>query len=114
MTERKMEFVGDIHKDFKGHFSTVRRGLKWADLRAGDIIKIAIAGTEFSWSAVVTNVKKGEFGCLEPEDYENNFDPECRDWAHLLLRMATLYPGFREDEIVTVIELKDYQIGHGG
>jgi hypothetical protein len=108
-----MKIIGEIHKDRFGRFSTVRDGIIWSDLEIGEMIKIEHVGTEFSNICIVTNKNMREFSLVEGF-LDNNFDLECRTYEGLLKRMKELYPGFKEDNIVTIVELEYYQIGHGG
>ena len=84
---------------------TVRRGTKWVEKsKIGDNLNIKETGKDES-------IAKGRILDLDtfkaneiPEIYLGlEHDPSCRDITGLLNELRRVYPGFKDDETVTVI-----------
>jgi hypothetical protein len=88
---------------------TVRKGLKWSSLEAGDTILLAetevgvVCGAEVY--AKIFDVKVITFRdlVLYPKMLELEHDPECRIYYGLYQVMRKVYDGFLAHEIVTLV-----------
>jgi hypothetical protein len=83
---------------------TVRRGVKW-DLENHKTVGIASTDEPSNilyYTAIKTKVIV--FKGLEKPDLYVEHDPKCRSYYGLLQEMERVYPGFSENEVVTVIE----------
>lgn len=87
---------------------TVRKGLKWADLKAGDSVRVAETGADPSdvWViATIYDVKVMSFADLMnyPRMLSLEHDPECRVYSGLFKTMRKVYDGFLQHELVTLV-----------
>lgn len=87
---------------------TVRKGLKWAELVAGEIIMLKATGDTSPIpgpEAVIFDIKVMRFSDLSryAKMLQYEHDPECRTYPGLLRVMKQVYDGFLEDEIVTLV-----------
>lgn len=91
--------------------NTVRDGLKWADLKAGDTLDMKAtfnpkdSGFEFGKAEVMSVVVKN-FHELTPEEVQLNHKRNTRILSQLLKNMVEVYPGFKADNTVTVLTFK--------
>ena len=90
---------------------TVRKGLKWADLKVGDTVQVCETGKQVEvtcsnqvW-ATIYDVKVLTFNDLM--NYERLLqllnDPECRNYKGLFEIMRKVYDGFLQHELVTLV-----------
>lgn len=91
-----------------GRNITVRRGIKWAVADEGEF-GFPISDTLNPWIIIgfAKNPKKMIFrfcDLLHTELLKLEHDPGCRTYIGLKTEMETIYNGFNEFEIVTVIE----------
>ena len=84
-----------------GMNTTVRRGGKWADLKPGMLLRIAVDGGTID--VPVCRVLLSKFGYLHEADVRDEHDPACRSLTGLLDEMCRCYHGFGlQDDIVAV------------
>lgn len=90
----------------EGTNSTVRRGVKW-DVTPKSEINIYDADTNVMFGYAL-NVRSYviSFQDLKAEDLKNQHDERTRTPLGLLQVMQEVYPGFRDTEIVTVLEFE--------
>mgnify|MGYP000979827558 CR=1 FL=1 len=111
---RKMDFVNPIvNKNEDNEFTTIRRGIKWADLQIGERILIMDGVTRIG---KVTGVKVKRFMDLTWKDLNYNFQEGCASDMYtpkifalneISKAMEAVYPDFDYKEIVTWIKIKD-------
>ncbi|WP_293716726.1 MULTISPECIES: hypothetical protein [unclassified Stenotrophomonas] len=82
-----------------GRNTSVRRGARWHGV-AQACIELA-DGRQLGPLALQTELRG--FEALEEADLRDEHDPACRTPAGLLQVMQQLYPGFRSDELVTLV-----------
>ena len=91
-----MEFA--LPRFHSGLNTTVRRGRRWHGVRAA---RLRLVNGQLSAPVeLVTELKA--FRSLDVHALRCQHDPHCRTPQGLLARLQALYPGFSEDEIVTV------------
>ena len=88
----------------EGINSTVRRGVKWATIE-GKVAIYDLNGIQHGWMEKPTSYVIS-FQDLKAEDLENQHDERTRTPLGLLQVMQEVYPGFRDAEIVTVLEFE--------
>ena len=125
---RTLLFQNNVHNtepvEIPGHEPravnlTVRKGLKWADLKAGDIIELReigmlsepgrpaslkpAPGNEVT--ATVYDVKVMSFADLMnyPRMLKLEHDPKCQNYTGLFETMRKVYDGFLQHELVTLV-----------
>lgn len=90
---------------------TVRRGLKWADLKVGDVVEVCETGKQAEvtcgnqvW-ATIYDVKVMSFADLM--NYQRllklEHDPRCQSYTGLFETMRRVYDGFLQHELVTLV-----------
>jgi len=90
---------------------TVRKGLKWADLKVGDTIEVCETGKQPEvtcgnqvW-ATIYDVKVMSFADLM--NYKRllklEHDPHCQTYFDLFEEMRRVYDGFLQHELVTLV-----------
>lgn len=92
-------------------FSTIRRGVFWdVELKSDHYIYCHIGNSHVSEDKItrVAEVYVKRFADLNKDDLLDNFEPNCRDYSGILERMKDLYPGFHEDEIITIVRLETW------
>ncbi len=102
---------------------TVRKGLKWSDLRPGDVVElrgprdVTNDGTPPPGSymrpledadvqyATIYDVKVMPFNALMnyPRMLKLEHDPKCQNYAGLFETMRKVYDGFLQHELVTLV-----------
>lgn len=90
---------------------TVRKGLKWSDLKVGDVIELRETGAEPPAGtgdvvyATIYDVKIMPFNALM--NYHRmiqlEHDPHCRTYTGLFETMRKVYDGFLQHELVTLV-----------
>lgn len=87
-----------------GRNVTVRRGIKWdaVEKKRGVPLWDGGRGVMLPVSPDI-DTKVIAFENIPHADMMDEHDPVCRDYKGLLNTMKAIYPGFREEEIVTVI-----------
>ena len=103
----KVEIPGDVPRAVN---LTVRKGLKWADLRVGETIEVRKTGDtqvrsgEQVW-ATVYDVKVMPFNSLMnyPKMLKLEHDPKCQNYTGLFETMRKVYDGFLQHELVTLV-----------
>jgi hypothetical protein len=85
---------------------TVRLGDKWFKrVKPGDNVILANLREEIKYVVRVTRVHLYDhFKYLPVEDIRCEHDPACRTKLGLFETMKKIYPGFTEDDPVTVVE----------
>lgn len=112
----KVEIPGDEPRAIN---LTVRKGLKWADVQAGDIIEVREAGALSEQGrlasvpppkgrevyATIYDVKVMSFADLMnyPRMLKLEHDPECQAYKGLFETMRKVYDGFLQHELVTLV-----------
>ena len=88
---------------------TVRKGLKWADLRVGSRIEVRESGTvplldNRVW-VTIYDVKVMTFNDLMnyPALLKLEHDPKCQTYRGLFETMRKVYDGFLQHELVTLV-----------
>jgi hypothetical protein len=76
---------------------TVRRGTKWDGIKEAYIEDVGIREIK---------TRSFRFFDLDDTDLKNEHDASCRDYQGLLKEMRQVYPGFSENEIVTLVEFE--------
>ena len=88
---------------------TVRKGLKWADLKVDDILILKETGAEprpyNEVTATIYDVKVMSFADLMnyPRLLKLEHDPGCQTYAGLFKTMKKVYDGFLQHELVTLV-----------
>lgn len=89
---------------------TVRKGLKWTDLKVGDVVELRETGADASpcggeVTATIYDVKVMVFKDLLNYGKMLNLehDPECRGFPGLYKTMRNVYDGFLQHELVTLV-----------
>ncbi len=92
---------------------TVRKGLKWSDLKVGEIVELrATKGppplmvTSCSGNGgTIYDVKIMPFNALMnyPRMLKLEHDPKCQNYAGLFETMRKVYDGFLQHELVTLV-----------
>ena len=125
---RTLLFQNNIHNtepiEIPGHGKravnlTVRKGLKWADLKVGEIIEVReigalsepgrpaslkpAPGNEIT--ATIYDVKVMAFNDLMnyPRMLKLEHDPKCQSYTGLFETMRKVYDGFLQHELVTLV-----------
>lgn len=117
---RTLLFKNNVHntelKNIPGHDPvalnlTVRKGLKWADLKVGDTVQVCETGKQAEvtcsnqvW-ANIYDVKVMTFNDLMNYErlLQHEHDPECRNYKGLFETMRKVYDGFLQHELVTLV-----------
>jgi hypothetical protein len=115
---RTLLFQNNVHKTEKVRIIgdeprainlTVRKGLKWSDLKVGQLIEVRETGAEVAlddrvW-ATVYDVKVMSFNDLMnyPRVLLLEHDPECTNYVGLCKVMRKVYDGFLSHELVTLV-----------
>ena len=122
---RVLEFQVNVHNtepvEIPGHDNravnlTVRKGLKWADLKVGDKVELRdpkgpLLLTKGSGNvAVIYDVKVMTFNDLMnyPRMLQLEHDPECQSYRGLFTVMRKVYDGFLQHELVTLVFYEVY------
>jgi len=115
---RTLLFKNNIHNtvpvEIPGHGNrainlTVRQGLKWSDLKAGDNVIVAETGAEVVEGcevyAEIFDVKVMKFADLTnyPHVLKLEHDPACQTFKGLFETMKKVYDGFLVHELVTLV-----------
>ena len=97
---------------------TVRKGLKWSDLRVGDTIWLQVTPIDPTTVspesktapishqlAIIYDVKVMTFNDLMnyPRMLQLEHDPECQNYKGLFEVMRRVYDGFLQHELVTLV-----------
>ena len=89
---------------------TVRKGLKWSDLRIGDAIEIQETDNPPPCGAPESYVKIYDVKVMVFKDLMNyqrmlqlEHDPDCRNYQGLFKVMRKVYDGFLQHELVTLV-----------
>lgn len=88
---------------------TVRKGLKWSDVKVGDTVEVQTTGEEppigAEVYATIYDVKVMTFNDLMnyPRLLKLEHDPECRNYKGLFEVMRRVYDGFLQHELVTLV-----------
>lgn len=89
---------------------TVRKGLKWSDLKAGDVVEIQETDNPPPCGAPESYVKIFDVKVMVFKDLLNydkmlelEHDPECRNFPGLFRVMRRVYDGFLQHELVTLV-----------
>ena len=94
--KREMLFQTAVFKD--GVNLTVRRGLKWADLKGREFLY-----TDGVIQCFAEKVKVKRFKDISDDELRLEHDKLCENRDNLLEVMKRLYPGFDSNEIVTLV-----------
>lgn len=85
-----------------GRNTSVRRGARWHG-----VTQVCIAlGEGRQLGPLPLHTELRSFDALEEADLCDEHDPACRSPAGLLAVMQRLYPGFRHDELVTLVHFQ--------
>lgn len=94
---------------------TVRKGLKWSDLKVGEVVwlqetptdpaKPTIAEAASGQHATIYDVKIMPFNALinYHKMLQLEHDPKCRSYPGLFETMRKVYDGFLQHELVTLV-----------
>jgi len=89
---------------------TVRKGLKWADLKVGDTVMLQETGADDppcgdEVTATIYDVKIMSFADLMnyPRMLKLEHDPRCQNYPGLFETMRRVYDGFLQHELVTLV-----------
>ncbi len=98
---------------------TVRKGLKWSDLKAGDVVELREVGALSEpgrpaslkpapgneVTATIYDIKIMPFNALMnyPRMLKLEHDPKCQNYAGLFETMRKVYDGFLQHELVTLV-----------
>ena len=98
----KIEFVNPIFHE--GINTTCRRGDKYGDLRPRGTLALCRSGSSVPvTTATVHSVLYIRFMDIRDQDIQHEHDPHCRYVNGLFAEMQKCYPGFQQDELVTLI-----------
>ena len=105
---KKIDIPGDVPRAIN---LTVRKGIKWSDLKVGETIEVCETGKEAEVTcgnqirATIYDIKVMVFAdCMNYDkmlDLEH--DPECRNYRGLFNVMRRVYDGFLQHELVTLV-----------
>lgn len=85
---------------------SVRRGVKW-DYAPRTVALADLDGNILGWVEIQTKVMR--FCDLLGTDIVNEHDPDCRTLGGLSRSMQKVYPGFRSQEVVTVVSFEYHE-----
>lgn len=85
-----------------GRNTSVRRGARWHGVTQACIA----LGEGRQLGPLPLQTELRSFDALEEVDLCDEHDPACRSPAGLLVVMQRLYPGFRSDELVTLVHFR--------
>ncbi|WP_313319235.1 hypothetical protein [Stenotrophomonas sp.] len=85
-----------------GRNTSVRRGARWYGVAEAFIA----LGNDRQLGPLALQTELRSFDALQDADLGDEHDPECRTRAGLLRTMQRLYPGFRSDELVTLVHFR--------
>ena len=85
-----------------GRNTSVRQGARWHGVALA-CIELA-EGRQLGPLSLQTELRA--FDALDEADLRDEHDPGCRTPAGLLAVMQRLYPGFRSDELVTLVHFR--------
>jgi len=107
------------HSDPRAVNLTVRKGLKWSDLKAGDVVELRETGalsepgrpaslkpaSGNEVTATIYDVKVMSFNHLMnyPRMLKLEHDPKCQNYTGLFETMRKVYDGFLQHELVTLV-----------
>ena len=117
--DRILLFQNNVHNtepvEIPGHEPkavnlTVRKGLKWSDLRVGDAIEIQETDNPPPCGAPESYVQIYDVKVMVFKDLMNyqhmlklEHDPDCRHYQGLFKTMRKVYDGFLQHELVTLV-----------
>ena len=84
---------------------TVRRGDKWEDYKGDVKIKDTATNNQINEAKVIYS-EKLQFLELCDGDLALEHDPSCRTTEGLLTELTRVYPGFKDNEHVTLVYFK--------
>ncbi len=99
---RNLQFLNPVFH--AGTNVTVRKGVKWADVRPKDIINLSKTGKKPFGTAEIVSVFIGAIEMIPHTLLKLEHDPECRDYLGLKSVMINTYGDIKRGEIVTVLE----------
>ena len=92
----------DTPRFHTGRNTSVRRGARWHGVETACID----LGDGRHSAPLPLQTELRSFAALEEADLRDEHDPGCRTPAGLLAVMQRLYPGFRSDELVTLVHFR--------
>ena len=120
MIKRTLLFQNNVHNTEKIEMPgskpravnlTVRKGLKWADLKVGDTIMLQETGAPApvieadEVLATIYDIKVMSFADLMNyrQMLKLEHDPKCQNYPGLFETMRSVYDGFLQHELVTLV-----------
>ncbi len=99
---RTLEFLNPVFA--AGSNVTVRKGLKWSDVKPGETVNLAETGKDPFGTAKIKSIFVGTMLNIPNELLRREHDPKCRNFSGLFSVMKETYGNIAKNEVVTVLE----------
>jgi len=108
---QSIHFLDKNQPEVGGEATTCRKGLRWYNqVNVDDEVNLVLDGAEIPnhiiGRAVVTRLWFGWFRQVPALFLEIEHDPTCRTYSGLFAGMKAAYDGFKDTDLVTVIQYR--------